>query len=312
MPLKPLSRSLAEPGGAQAHHLHDTGLELTSVTRRRPHQQASCCHLLCLPSQLLRRSRAETPEGSQPAFAWGDLARRLNPYPSDYGEAFASSLLLYPPSHQQPPCGGPTPKGGRRAYHVPRMDHGWYRLCLSADGSTATAGEWGAPAPGHLPFWFKPVSAIGLLEITAFISNSPELAMPSTLAPDRRGASSRRVLSRETRPPGSGEVTLSQELRTVGLLRPHVLVGYQWSHTGLCPGCRPVITATSVASCRTFHNSQRPPRPASIRIPRVRLRRNEGLSWNSTASTSRPRSWSGTTRPRGWNASRSGRADRSR
>src|SRR5271157_5538885 len=121
------------------------------------------------------------------------------------------------------------------------MYHGWFRLCLSADGSTATAGEWGAPAPGHLPFWFKPVSAFGLLEITAFISSSPELAMPSSLASDRRGASSRRVLSRETRPPRSGEVSLSQELRTVGLLRPHVLVGYQWSHTGLCPGCRPVI-----------------------------------------------------------------------
>ncbi len=30
-----------------------------------------------------------------------------------------------------------------------------------------------------------------------------------------------------------------------------VLVGYQWSHTGLYPGCRPVITATSAASCRT-------------------------------------------------------------
>src|SRR5271157_196780 len=131
------------------------------------------------------------------------------------------------------------------------MYHGWFRLCLFADGSTATAGEKRTPAPGHLPFWFKPVSAFGLLELTAFISSSPELAMPSTLAPDRFGASSRRVLSRETRPPGSGEVTLSQELRTVGLLRPHVLVGYQWSHTGLCPGCRPVITTTSAASCRT-------------------------------------------------------------
>ena len=184
--------SLKVPRGTRwgaAHHLHDTGLELTSGTPRRPHQQASCCHLLCLPSQLPRRSRAETPEGSQPAFAWGDLARRLNPYPSDYGAAFASSLLLYPPSHQQPPCGGPTPRGGRRAYHVPRMYHGWLRLCLSADGSTATAGEWGAPAPGHLPFWFQPVSAFGLLDITAFISSSPELALPSTLAPDRLGAS---------------------------------------------------------------------------------------------------------------------------
>src|SRR5271157_314143 len=134
------------------------------------------------------------------------------------------------------------------------MYHGWFRLCLSADGSTATAGEEEAPAPGHLPFWFKPVSAFGLLKFTTFISSSPELAMPSTLAPDRLSASSRRVLSRETRPPGSGEVTLSQELCTVGFLRPHVLVGYQWSHTGLCPGCRPVITATSAASCRTPRN----------------------------------------------------------
>ena len=84
----------------QAPHLHDTGLGLTSVTRRRPHQQASCRHLLCLPSQLFRRSRAETPEGSQPAFAEDDLARRLNPYPSHYGAAFACSLLLYPPPHR--------------------------------------------------------------------------------------------------------------------------------------------------------------------------------------------------------------------
>src|SRR5271167_2966141 len=113
----------------------------------------------------------------------------------------------------------------------------------------------GSPCTWPLTFWFKPVSAFGLLEITAFISSSPGLAMPPTLAPDRLGASSRRVLSRETRPPGSGEVSLSQELRTVGLLRPHVLVEYQWSHTGLCPGCRPVITATSAASCRTPSDS---------------------------------------------------------
>src|SRR6516165_323514 len=102
MPLKPLSRPLAEPGGAQAPHLHDTGLGPASVTRRRPHQQRGCCHLLCLLSQLVRRSRAETPEGSRPAFAWGDLAGGLNPYPFDYRAAFASSLILYPPSHRRP------------------------------------------------------------------------------------------------------------------------------------------------------------------------------------------------------------------
>ena len=84
-------------------------------------------------------------------------------------------------------------------------------------------------------FWFKPVSAFGLLDLTTFISSSPELAMPSTLAPDRLGVGSRRNPSRDIRPP-EGEDTLSQELRTVGLLRPHVLVGYRWSYIGLCPG----------------------------------------------------------------------------
>src|SRR5271166_4553200 len=187
MPLKPLARFLAEPGGAQVHHLHDTGLELTSGTRRRPHQQASCCHLLCLPSQLFRRSRAETPEGSRPAFAWSDLTRGLNPYPPCYRAAFASSLLLNPPS-PRPPL--------RRAYHVPRTYQGWFRLCLFAGGSTAAAGEGEHPCTGPLTFWFKPLSAFGLLVLTTFISSSPGLAMPSTLAPDRLGASSRRALSR--------------------------------------------------------------------------------------------------------------------
>src|SRR5262249_9211012 len=44
------------------------------------------------------------------------------------------------------------------------------------------------------------------------------------------------VPSREARPSGLDEDTLSPELRTAGLLRPHVWVGYQWSHTGFCPG----------------------------------------------------------------------------
>ena len=61
--------------------------------------------------------------------------------------------------------------------------------------------------------------------------------MPSTLAPDRLGVGSRRIPSRDIRPP-EGEDTLSQELRTVGLLRPHVLVGYRWSYIGLCPGSK--------------------------------------------------------------------------
>src|SRR5271157_5379085 len=101
---------------------------------------------------------------------------------------------------------------------------------------TATTGEGRHPCTWPRTFWFKPLSAFGLLDLTTFISSSPELAMPSTLAPNRLSASSRRALSREAQPPWVGEVTLSQELRTARLPRPHVLVGYQWSHTGLCPG----------------------------------------------------------------------------
>ena len=101
---------------------------------------------------------------------------------------------------------------------------------------TATTGEGRHPCTWPRTFWFKPLSAFGLLDLTTFISSSPELAMPSTLAPNRLSASSRRALSREARPPWVGEVTLSQELRTARSPRPHVLVGYQWSHTGLRPG----------------------------------------------------------------------------
>ena len=101
---------------------------------------------------------------------------------------------------------------------------------------TATTGEGRHPCTWPRTFWFKPLSAFGLLDLTTFISSSPELAMPSTLAPNRLSASSCRALSREARPPWVGEVTLSQELRTARSPRPHVLVGYQWSHTGLRPG----------------------------------------------------------------------------
>src|SRR5215468_11830781 len=99
MPLKPLSRPLAGPGGANAPPTrYWSGADQRNPPEAAP--AASCCHLLCLPSQLVGRSRAETPEGSRPAFAWGDLAGGLNPDPFDYRAAFASSLVLYPPSHR--------------------------------------------------------------------------------------------------------------------------------------------------------------------------------------------------------------------
>ena len=144
MPLKPLPRPLAGPGGASAPPArYWSGADERNPPEAAP--AASCCHRLCLPSQLVGRSRAETPEGSRPAFAWGDLAGGG----STPIRSITERLLLPPSSLTRrpigPPCGGPTPRGGRRAYHVPRMNHGWCRLCLFAGGSTATARERGSP-----------------------------------------------------------------------------------------------------------------------------------------------------------------------
>ena len=71
-----------------------------------------------------------------------------------------------------------------------------FRSCLSAGGAPSATGEWRAPVPDHIPFWFKPDSIFGLSLVTAFISTSPGLTCPGLLAPDRRDAGSRRVGSR--------------------------------------------------------------------------------------------------------------------
>ena len=117
--------------------LHDTGLEPTHVAvggrpvdgvpaflgvgGRTSSRMVSgvtrlrrvCRHLLSLLSRFAKRSRDERPDGSRLAFAWGDVAWRLNPYPPHYRPAFASSILLYPQPHRLAlrfafPCGETT------------------------------------------------------------------------------------------------------------------------------------------------------------------------------------------------------------
>src|SRR5438105_3026554 len=86
---------------------------------------------------------------------WGDVAGGLNPYPIHYRPAFACSLVLYPPSLQLAlrfafRCGGPhwETTGLPRSADVPE----WVRSRLSAGGSSAAPGEFGAPGPAHVPF----------------------------------------------------------------------------------------------------------------------------------------------------------------
>src|SRR5271166_3686825 len=71
-----------------------------------------------------------------------------------------------------------------------------------------TASQPGSPqlrAGRQFIKMFNHLHRAGLLVLTTFISSSPGLAMPSTLAPNRRGAGSRRSPSRDDRPPGKGE-----------------------------------------------------------------------------------------------------------
>ena len=121
------------------YSLHHTDLEPVHVVMNLPPvdgvprqfrargrtSRGCCCHLLYLLSQLAKLSGDERPEGSQPAFAVGDIAR-LNRYPADYQRAFASSLVLYPQNHQLP-LRFAFPSGVLRAYRVPP-------LCLSGLG----------------------------------------------------------------------------------------------------------------------------------------------------------------------------------
>ena len=119
----------------------------------------------------------------------------LTLYPIHYRAAFASSLIPPPLPHRLL-CRKPTLAGRQRGYFVHLLDRPGVRSCLSAGGAPSATGEFGAPVPDHLPFWFKPDSILGLSLVTAFTGTSPGLTWPGLLAPNRRDAGSRRVGSR--------------------------------------------------------------------------------------------------------------------
>ena len=152
MPLKPLPRSLAEPGGVPAHHRHDNGLELTSGTRRRPHQQQAA--VICSVSQascsdgLVRRDPREVSPLSRRVI----LSKDSTPI-----RPITGRRSLSPSSSTRRPI------GNRLAAGLPRGEddglttfHGWITDGLGSACSpvarTATAGEGESPAPGHVPF----------------------------------------------------------------------------------------------------------------------------------------------------------------
>ena len=107
----------------------------------RVHQQCRHCrHLLSLLRRLVKVSGDARPDGRQHAFAQGDVARGLNPYPLHYRMAFASSILPFPHVYRLA-LRFAFPDGRRTGLpcSVP-VTHGWVRRALST-GSVRCPGQ---------------------------------------------------------------------------------------------------------------------------------------------------------------------------
>jgi hypothetical protein len=95
---------------------------------------------------------------------------------------------LFPSSFTHSPIGIPCgflPANGR-AMGLPCsvLTTRWVRASLSAGGHSSMTGDFGAPVPCHIPFfWLKPISVFGSTCLTTFITSSHLLPIPSTLAP---------------------------------------------------------------------------------------------------------------------------------
>ena len=183
-------------------------------------------HLLCLLGRFAELSRDERPVGSLLAFARGDIAFSAQPLSAPLQDGFRFLRLPLPATPWARLTARLPSSGGLRAYHVPSRRQGWFRPRLSAGGHSVHDGDGTSPRTRPLTFWSKPVSIFGLLQLTAFISDSHMVAMPSN--PCALTASMLAVIAS---PRGSattlaGVGSLSQGLRTAGLLQPHALVGY--------------------------------------------------------------------------------------
>jgi hypothetical protein len=101
-------------------NLHDTtpgpAAEMPSVAAGAPAGAFTTppTVLLPCPRRLADGPRAPTPEGSRPAFAWGDVATPIRPITGRPSLAPSSSTR----SPVGWPYGLPTPRGRVRAYHV--------------------------------------------------------------------------------------------------------------------------------------------------------------------------------------------------
>ena len=180
-------------------------------------------HLLC---RFLRDSRAETPQGSLPACASGDVARTTG----------ATRILPITRRHSLFPTPLPAPPLVRLMAFLPfkkeRYGLTTFRK-IDKDGLGALSPPvalcvhdriLSRPCTRYGAFWLKPISILGLLLITTFIKSSRVFTIPS-IQPRLR-----LMLADTPFPRGSGASRVTVGTVSAGSVRvvtfPHICVGY--------------------------------------------------------------------------------------
>jgi hypothetical protein len=184
------------------------------------------CHLQHLLYRFLRGSRAETPQGSLPACASGDVAStpgatRILPITRRHS--------LFPTPLPAPPLVGlmaflPFKKERYGLTTFRKIDKDGLGA-LSPPGALCVHDRiLSRPCTRSSAFWLKPLSILGLLLITTFIESSRVFTIPS-IQPRLR-----LMLADTPFPRGSGASRVTVGTVSAGAVRvvtfPHICVGY--------------------------------------------------------------------------------------
>jgi hypothetical protein len=184
------------------------------------------CHLQHLLYRFLRGSRAETPQGSLPACASGDVAStpgatRILPITMRHS--------LFPTPLPAPPLVGlmaflPFKKERYGLTTFRKIDKDGLGA-LSPPGALCVHDRiLSRPCTRSSAFWLKPLSILGLLLITTFIESSRVFTIPS-IQPRLR-----LMLADTPFPRGLGASRVTVGTVSAGAVRvvtfPHICVGY--------------------------------------------------------------------------------------
>ena len=249
---------LAERGRATAHtwlwpHLHHTRLkprhrhpvgECTSPCRH-------CRHLPALLTRLAKLSGEARPDGRQRAFAQGDVAQALHPYPPQYSVAFASSILPFPPVYRLA-LRRTFPRGRRTGVpcSVSVTTHGVGALCPPGawDAHDKEARSPCTRSSALLAQAFQPLWLVVCDDVYRAFTWVRHTIHPSPVAVS--------VLTDTPSPHGcdvslaTGGALSGGPVQVVTFLP--ISVGYRCWDSGLCHGITPSTTRTTTTSCRSL------------------------------------------------------------